>query len=211
MRKFVPIHQLELPISKDPFWIFKLTNDWCEYGENNNIFLFKQLDDKNLDVKRIELINFAWKDHLQWLKDRLPLVKSRQVFCHNDMQFSNVFIRTDIDGNLQEKLFIIDYENCSYGFRGYDLAFFLLQKSVHFHKENFIDGIFWPDRARRRQLLKHYHDEYVAHHSDYDPVIDSVDHLLMEVDFFILLMQLMRISYVFKKASKIMGRCFVSI
>lgn len=211
MRRFVPIHALEMPIPKNPFWIFDLTYDWCDHGEKNNKFLqVPVVDDKQLEDNRIELLNFPWREHLKWLRDRVPLIKSREVFCHNDMQFPNIFLRQDVDGGLEDKLFVIDYENCSYGFRGFDLAFFLLQKSVNFFKENFLDFVFWPDKSRRRQLLHFYSKEYQQKNPDYDPEIDSLDHLLMEVDFFILLMQLFRTSYIWKKCCPEFLRGYVS-
>ena len=40
------------------------------------------------------------------------------VFCHNDMQEGNILIRQDS----KPELVIIDFEYCSYNYRGFDVA-----------------------------------------------------------------------------------------
>lgn len=41
------------------------------------------------------------------------------VFCHNDMQEGNILLRQN---SLKRELVIIDFEYCSYNYRGFDLA-----------------------------------------------------------------------------------------
>ena len=43
------------------------------------------------------------------------------VFCHNDLQEGNVLRHSDVKGGRQ-RLTLIDFEYCSYNYRGFDLA-----------------------------------------------------------------------------------------
>ncbi|XP_074596053.1 choline kinase alpha-like isoform X1 [Brevipalpus obovatus] len=209
MKKFVQIHDLEMPISKDPYWIFEFTRNWFEEGRTNKFLEVKQ-DDHLVEQWRQELLQFSWREHLEWLKERVPLVDSPEVFTHNDMQFPNVFLREGYD-TLEEKLFVIDYENCSYGFRGYDLAFFIMQKSVDFTKNDFIKYMYWPEKGEREKLVSFFREEYIIKHGGSEETRDSLDHLMMEVDFFILLMCLMRASIVAKKCCQEMVRMYIEL
>lgn len=41
------------------------------------------------------------------------------MFSHNDLQGGNILLRQDTD---EESIVVIDYEYCSYNYRGFDLA-----------------------------------------------------------------------------------------
>ncbi len=51
----------------------------------------------------------------------LPQVGSPVVFSHNDLQEGNILIRPVYE-TPEEKLILIDFEYCSYNYRGFDLA-----------------------------------------------------------------------------------------
>lgn len=52
-------------------------------------------------------------------RDHLTKIRSPVVFCHNDMQEGNILLREDIE---EPTLVLIDFEYCSYNYRGFDLA-----------------------------------------------------------------------------------------
>lgn len=52
-------------------------------------------------------------------RDHLMKMKSPVVFCHNDMQEGNILLREDIE---EPTLVLIDFEYCSYNYRGFDIA-----------------------------------------------------------------------------------------
>jgi thiamine kinase-like enzyme len=51
----------------------------------------------------------------------LPKVNSPVVFSHNDLQEGNILIRPEFECE-NDKLVLIDFEYCSYNYRGFDLA-----------------------------------------------------------------------------------------
>lgn len=56
----------------------------------------------------------------------LGSLQSPVVFCHNDMQEGNILLfcdnMTDEEALLDPRLVLIDFEYCSYNYRGFDLA-----------------------------------------------------------------------------------------
>jgi choline/ethanolamine kinase len=56
----------------------------------------------------------------------LGKISSPVVFCHNDMQEGNILLccdnMTDKEALMDPRLVLIDFEYCSYNYRGFDLA-----------------------------------------------------------------------------------------
>lgn len=201
MKKIALVHSLEMPISKKPYGVFNLVKKWFQDGRDNNELLFKPGSvEPELEKYREELASFDWAKEMDWFEKCLPLVNSRPVFNHNDIQYANIFLRRD-GKTLEEKIFIFDYENCSYGFRGYDLAFFLYAKSVDFFVPEFWKNVFWPEQSDVCHLLSLYLTSHLKNLPTIDPEVDTLEHLCMEVDFFLLLVLLLRLCVCYKKLS----------
>lgn len=62
--------------------------------------------------QKLSLTNVLSREHLMKLK-------SPVVFCHNDLQEGNILLREDCE---EPSLVLIDFEYCSYNYRGFDLA-----------------------------------------------------------------------------------------
>ena len=65
-------------------------------------------------------IRLEFADLLAWMAD----VKA-SYFCHNDFRRGNILVVQDPPG--EETVKLVDFEYCSFGFRGFDLASFLLE------------------------------------------------------------------------------------
>lgn len=55
-------------------------------------------------------------------RNHLSKIYSPVVFCHNDLQQGNILRREDQPKHSSTGLVLIDFEYCSYNFRGFDLA-----------------------------------------------------------------------------------------
>ncbi|PSN40773.1 Choline/ethanolamine kinase [Blattella germanica] len=97
----------------------------------------KELGDPKLSVliaekmASIHHMNVPINKEPRWLWDTingkyLSRVPSRVVFCHNDMQEGNILLccenMTDKEAMQDPRLVLIDFEYCSYNYRGFDLA-----------------------------------------------------------------------------------------
>lgn len=54
-----------------------------------------------------------------FFREHLSKIYSPVVFCHNDLQQGNILIRDD---STEPQIVLIDFEYCSYNYRGFDLA-----------------------------------------------------------------------------------------
>ncbi|CAG0915631.1 unnamed protein product [Notodromas monacha] len=128
-QQLAKMHTLQLPLSKEPNWIWETMRKWAliiatditpsskcpacpafpkqDPGANQDFFQF---------IKRIDL-----DAEITWLKAALLSVDSPVVFGHNDLQEGNILIERGEDAKIS-RLAFIDFEYCSYNYRGFDLA-----------------------------------------------------------------------------------------
>lgn len=89
------IHTLDIPVSKEPDWLFLTLNRWLNNVEtimndvrnNNNA----QEDDCHDLPKKLSKIDF--RKEVQWLRKVVELADYPVTFCHNDLQEGNVLFR----------------------------------------------------------------------------------------------------------------------
>ncbi|XP_023231047.1 choline/ethanolamine kinase-like isoform X1 [Centruroides sculpturatus] len=117
-RKLAKVHSLQVPINKEPTWLFDKMASWLTYARNN-VCPNKLKDD---DKKLADYILFHnLEEELEWLKHHLQQAKSPVLFCHNDLQEGNI-LRPEGSQATDDKVVFIDFEFCSYNYRGFDLA-----------------------------------------------------------------------------------------
>jgi choline/ethanolamine kinase len=91
--KMSEIHSLDIPVSKEPDWLFLTLNRWLnnvdtimnDVRNNNN-------DSVEFDVpKKLSKIDF--RKEVQWLRKVVETEAYPVVFCHNDLQEGNILFR----------------------------------------------------------------------------------------------------------------------
>jgi len=116
--KLAQVHSLQVPISKEPAWLFDTMNRWLQYIQRNIHLDVVPLNEKS---KMKKLLSCNLELEFDWLRKTLVKVGSPVVFCHNDLQEGNILIN-EMAKSPEDKLFFIDFEYCSYNYRGFDLA-----------------------------------------------------------------------------------------
>ncbi|KAK0081831.1 hypothetical protein PV325_011513 [Microctonus aethiopoides] len=115
--KMAQIHMMQVPLSKEPTWLWETMAKWCDGTEklleNINVIDPRQTDNVQV-VKSIRL-----RSELSWFKNFVSQQNYPVVFCHNDMQEGNILLRQN---SRKRELVLIDFEYCSYNYRGFDLA-----------------------------------------------------------------------------------------
>ncbi|CAL1682300.1 unnamed protein product [Lasius platythorax] len=115
--KMGQIHTMQIPISKEPKWIWETMNNWLNTAtdilENNEDIDIQQLE----NISAIKYINL--EHEINWLKALVMQQKYPVTFCHNDMQEGNILLRQN---TRRPELVLIDFEYCSYNYRGFDIA-----------------------------------------------------------------------------------------
>ncbi|XP_029654940.1 choline/ethanolamine kinase-like [Octopus sinensis] len=122
--RMAQIHNLNVPISKSPRFLFETMRAWLEEAEK------------------------VAKD-FEGIGDQLILADNQSpvCFCHNDLQAGNILLRSSEASLSPDDLLVIDYEYCSYNYRDYDLANFFCELSFEYSND-YEDGFFYfPDRV----------------------------------------------------------------
>ncbi|XP_066580942.1 choline/ethanolamine kinase isoform X2 [Prorops nasuta] len=115
--KMGQIHMMQVPISKEPTWLWDTMINWLETAEDI-LKSPKDVDSCQLDnlnaIQSLEL-----RREVNWFKSLVKQHKYPVVFCHNDMQEGNILLR---ENSKKPELVLIDFEYCSYNYRAFDLA-----------------------------------------------------------------------------------------
>lgn len=113
------LHSIEVPISKDPTWLWSSMERWLKSGQE---FLHANAQtisgvDKSV-IEKLQKINY--EDELKFLKDVIKKMSPGVVFAHNDVQEGNLLLRSSDSSD--KGVTMIDFEYCSYNYRGFDIA-----------------------------------------------------------------------------------------
>ncbi|RLU19943.1 hypothetical protein DMN91_008502 [Ooceraea biroi] len=115
--KMGQIHMMQVPISKEPTWIWDTMNNWL----NTATDIFASTDDiDNQQLENIRAIKcIDLKHEIDWFRSLVTQQKHPVTFCHNDMQEGNILLQHN---TRRPELVLIDFEYCSYNYRGFDIA-----------------------------------------------------------------------------------------
>ncbi|KAI4502701.1 hypothetical protein M0802_001745 [Mischocyttarus mexicanus] len=115
--KMGQIHMMQVPISKEPTWLWDTMAKWLTTA-TDILKTVDEVDQRQLDnVYTLRSIDFA--KEINWFRDLVAQEKYPVVFCHNDMQEGNILLRQN---SRKTELVVIDFEYCSYNYRGFDIA-----------------------------------------------------------------------------------------
>jgi choline/ethanolamine kinase len=115
--KMAQIHSMQVPISKEPTWLWDTVDKWLDTSAD------VLADVEDIESRHLENVNFIKSVDLEkevsWFKSLIKQQKYPVVFCHNDMQEGNILMRQN---TTKTELVVIDFEYCSYNYRGFDVA-----------------------------------------------------------------------------------------
>ncbi|XP_077296720.1 choline/ethanolamine kinase isoform X2 [Arctopsyche grandis] len=91
--KMAAIHTMDVPLCKEPQWLWKKISKWHEKAVMN-------LERNNKNEREAEVINklkkYNFEKEISWLKNFLNSINSPVVFCHNDLQEGNILLKEEI-------------------------------------------------------------------------------------------------------------------
>ena len=118
------LNNLDIPIAKDKFYLLDIITSYSHegYRRHNVSSLAKELNLRYL-LENDFLAEMDWFDSfIRHYLDQCPM-----VFNHNDFRGSNIMVLKD-----SEEMLLCDFEYSSYGFRGNDIATFLMEWDRNF-------------------------------------------------------------------------------
>lgn len=89
------IHSLDIPVSKEPDWLWNTMNRWLKSAEK----ILKSEKDLAMNVTSADLKNIDFRKEMEWLKKVIVTGDFPVVFSHNDLQEGNILFREDFVGS----------------------------------------------------------------------------------------------------------------
>lgn len=158
-QKLAQIHMMDVPINKEPQWLWDTMHRWLD---NVQEFMSKKHKNPVAKERAQKLMSYSLRLELEWLREFLVSVKSPVVFCHNDLQEGNILLRLDAHESQvsQPELVVIDFEFCSYNYRGFDFANHMCEWQYDYSNEN--PPYFWacPDNYPSPKQQEHFMECY---------------------------------------------------
>uniref|UniRef100_A0A0N5B4U4 Uncharacterized protein n=1 Tax=Strongyloides papillosus TaxID=174720 RepID=A0A0N5B4U4_STREA len=183
-RRLARVHQLDVPIWKEPDYICDAMERWLtqllKNNEDNEIIIlnnsYKQYTPKNLTYHDI------WNE-VEELRSLLQNCRSVVVFCHNDLQEGNILLPKASSGNIRQgsfdddnlsysknqlrafnpfdpKLVLIDFEYASYNYRGFDFANHFVEYSINYDVGEYPHYIIREEDLPTHQKMKEFFKSY---------------------------------------------------
>ena len=194
-------HSQDFPLVKQPQDIVKILEEcYAGYLKIKNE-VARTVTPEEFEAAR-DFFEFDVLTECSWIRKVLPLVNSRVVFSHNDVNRGNHLVR-----NSDKKIILVDYEFSGYCYRGFEIGNYFGMKMFDFGAEKFRTGYDYPNEEYRREFIMAYSERikqngYFAgdwHDSD-DNAIDSVDHIVMEAEFGSFAVRLINVAWCLRDA-----------
>lgn len=198
-RKLANVHQLDVPINKEPTWLWETMNRWIDYIRTKIVY-----DDYKNKIAK-ELLTYDFESEILWLKEFLSKIKSPSAFSHNDLQEGNILL-PDIPSRkksassqdqlydpalIADRIVFIDFEFCSYNHRGFDIGNHFCERMFDYSNPEFpyyytyMDA--YPNDYEKRFFIREYlkQTKKIQKNTNNDKV-NNEEHLLMEADSYTL-------------------------
>lgn len=115
--KLAKFHALDMPLCKEPKFLYETMDQWME--RVSEVLRESHFGEDRYFMQKFR--GYHLEEELCTLKEILSQVKSPVVFSHNDLQEGNILLN-DKCTDLSKMLTVIDWEYCSYNYRGYDFG-----------------------------------------------------------------------------------------
>lgn len=163
-KKLAIVHSLDVSLDQTNNWIIDRMNDFSD---------FKELppptfnDDSRHSTKEIanELLAIDFDREIKYVIGVCNKSKSPLVFSHNDLHQGNILLAeySKRRPNLKERIVFIDFEYCSYNYRGFDIANHFCEWCFEYDTPEYPHFKFskneFPTRDIQRNFIRHYTDQ----------------------------------------------------
>ena len=199
-KKLAQIHSMDNMLSKqEPGFNVEILFNFLDDFEKKRTVEAGDLSESDREI-RSKILAFDVRREAEWIASLLRSVSSRIVFSHNDVHMKNIFVLEE-----QKDLLLMDYEYSGYNYRWADLANHLCEISLHsFDLSSGRCTISPLTRLERQAFCTVYLAEWMQQAAaaaeaegkrEEKSTLDTVEKLMMEVDFGFLVVHLMRVVF----------------
>ncbi|XP_060576210.1 LOW QUALITY PROTEIN: choline/ethanolamine kinase-like [Ruditapes philippinarum] len=164
--KLALFHTLDMPLCKEPRFLNDTMDKWLKETKGILMSVHSDQDEHYMRIFR----DFNLEQELQTLKEILSRVESPVVFSHNDLQEGNILYNRNCPDR-EKCLTVIDWEYCSYNYRGYDFGNHFMEWCYNYNVTEYpyfsYTEHFYPTREQQYEFFKAY---LKASHCDADDV-----------------------------------------
>ena len=162
-RKLASIHSLDVPIARNSTWILEKYHEWLSFIQKNSIppQVSDGVRDSTIKIAR-ELLAIDFKKEIKFLSKVFDGLRSPVVFSHNDLHQGNILLARPSKRRpiLDKRVILIDFEYCSYNYRGYDIANHFCEWCFEYDTPEYPHFICYedrfPSRAVQREFIRNY-------------------------------------------------------
>lgn len=91
------IHSLNIPVSKEPEWLWKTMERWLVNAEK---ILANFSSTNPIEMKQANAVkNIDFRKELDWIKETIDKQSFSVVFSHNDLQEGNILFKEGISSS----------------------------------------------------------------------------------------------------------------
>ncbi|XP_025086431.1 choline/ethanolamine kinase-like isoform X2 [Pomacea canaliculata] len=153
--KLAAFHSLDMPLCKEPRWMFNIIKRWISEIQNNFSGHSKKSNKGDREtILRLQAIDM--EKECDELREIVLKLDSPVVFCHNDLQEGNILY----DGTVADpdkRMTIIDWEYGNYNYRGFDLANHFCEWAISYNSNSFsMEPERYPTRQQQCIFFQHY-------------------------------------------------------
>lgn len=179
-RQLARFHALELPISQIKYDMLNIAESYHNECDRDALKAFGQ--HFGISTKTAEEFDIAHE--IQWAKSIEKVISSRIVTCKGDLVKHNVLV-LDEKNKFGEKIMIIDYERTARDYRGRDIGELFTMQQYEMVNDMFTTVSDYPSEEWRREFIQEYLNETkTLSYFEWSDVWDTVEHVLMEAEFF---------------------------
>ena len=179
-RKLARFHALRVPMNKETRDTLNVVEIYIsQYVEERFLKMIKQLDGGDASF----MTSFDYTSEIKWLRRMEPNIGGRLVTLHGDLHKSNILVRDQVD-SFNERIMLIDFELTGTEYRGRDIGTFFV--SMEINDNPMSNNVEYSNRDRQKAFITEYlrQTQKLAAFELDEQGIDSVDHVMMEADFY---------------------------
>lgn len=177
--KMAQVHAMNVPINKEPRWLWDTISRWLQNVDESNL-----KENKPNNPLEEKLYKYDLHAEMIWLRGFLTKLRSPVVFCHNDMQEGNILLRED---SAEPKLVLIDFEYCSYNYRGFELANHFVEWVYDYTYDRHPNFIANKEKQPTREQMLAFIQHYLKCLPTYNPTAEvNYEAILSEIKHFML-------------------------
>ncbi|CAF3394076.1 unnamed protein product [Rotaria socialis] len=154
------LHQLDMPLVKEPIWLYyTIERHLSDLPTDTNKFEIEE--DREIFQELRSVCNFT--EEFEQLKKLLASIQSPVCFTHNDFQPGNI-LRLK---SHPEKFTVIDFEYCSYNYRGFDIGNHFCEFMFDYTSSKAwpffnLDFTLYPNKIQQINFLSSYADAIIS-------------------------------------------------